>query len=34
MRQPTIAALFADKNAVPIEQAYKLATLLERPLDA
>jgi ParB family chromosome partitioning protein len=31
MRQGSIAALFPDKSAVPIEQAYKLATLLERP---
>ena len=26
-----MAGLFADKSAVPIEQAYKVATLLERP---
>jgi ParB family chromosome partitioning protein len=31
MRQPTIGPLFADKSAVPVEQAYKLASLLERP---
>jgi ParB/RepB/Spo0J family partition protein len=31
MRQGTIGALFADKSAVPIEQAYKLASLMERP---
>jgi ParB family transcriptional regulator, chromosome partitioning protein len=31
MRQTTIAPLFVDKSAVPVEQAYKLATLLERP---
>jgi hypothetical protein len=31
MRQGSIGVLFADKSAVPIEQAYKLATLLERP---
>jgi ParB family chromosome partitioning protein len=31
MRQGSIGALFADKSAVPIEQAYKLAALLERP---
>jgi ParB family chromosome partitioning protein len=31
MRQGTIGALFNDKSAVPIEQAYKLSTLLERP---
>jgi len=31
MRQGTIGPLFSDKSAVPIEQAYKLATLLERP---
>jgi ParB family transcriptional regulator, chromosome partitioning protein len=31
MRQGTIGPLFTDKSAVPIEQAYKLATLLERP---
>jgi hypothetical protein len=26
-----VAGLFADKSAVPIGQAYKVATLLERP---
>jgi ParB/RepB/Spo0J family partition protein len=31
MRQASVAGLFADKSAVPIEQAYKVATLLERP---
>jgi ParB/RepB/Spo0J family partition protein len=31
MRQGSIGALFPDRSAVPIEQAYKLATLLERP---
>lgn len=31
MRQGTIGTLFHDKSEVPIEQAYKLATLLERP---
>ncbi|MBS0380672.1 MAG: ParB/RepB/Spo0J family partition protein [Proteobacteria bacterium] len=31
MRQATIGALFADKSAVPIAQAYNLSTLLERP---
>lgn len=31
MRQTTIGPLFQDKSGVPIEQAYKLATLLERP---
>jgi ParB/RepB/Spo0J family partition protein len=31
LRQVSIAPLFEDKSAVPIEQAYKLATLLERP---
>lgn len=31
LRQTTIASLFPDKSAVPIEQAYKLASLLERP---
>jgi ParB family chromosome partitioning protein len=31
MRQGTIGVLFADKSTVPIEQAYKLSTLLERP---
>lgn len=31
MRQATIGPLFAEKSAVPVEQAYKLATLLERP---
>jgi ParB family chromosome partitioning protein len=30
MRQGSIGPLFVDKSAVPIEQAYKLATLLER----
>jgi ParB family chromosome partitioning protein len=31
MRQGSIGPLFTDKGAVPVEQAYKLATLLERP---
>jgi ParB family chromosome partitioning protein len=31
MRQGTIGALFGDKSTVPIEQAYKLCSLLERP---
>jgi len=30
VKQGAIGALFVDKSAVPIEQAYKLATLLER----
>jgi len=31
MRQGAIGSLFADKAAVPIEQTYKLASLMERP---
>lgn len=31
MRQTTISQLFPDKSAVPVEQAYKLAALLDRP---
>ena len=31
MRNATIGALFGDKSAVPVEQAYKLAALLDRP---
>jgi hypothetical protein len=31
LKQPTIAQLFTDKSAVPVEQAYKLQSLLERP---
>lgn len=31
VRHPTVAALFQDKSAVPVEQTYKLATLMERP---
>jgi ParB family chromosome partitioning protein len=31
MSHSTIGNLFADKSEVPVEQAYKLATLLERP---
>ena len=31
MRQPTLSQLFVDKSTVPVDQAYKLATLLERP---
>jgi ParB family chromosome partitioning protein len=31
MRQSSIGALFVDKSTVPVEQAYKLGALLERP---
>lgn len=31
VRHATIGVLFADKSAVPIEQSYKLATLMDRP---
>jgi ParB/RepB/Spo0J family partition protein len=31
MRQSSIGVLFGDKSTVPVEQAYKLAALLERP---
>jgi ParB/RepB/Spo0J family partition protein len=31
MRHATIGPLFADKSAVPVDQTYKLATLLDRP---
>jgi ParB family chromosome partitioning protein len=31
MRHATLAQLFADKSAVPVDAAYKLATLWERP---
>jgi len=31
MRQGSVGGLFADKSAVPIELAYKVATLMERP---
>ena len=31
LRQGSIGALFADTSTVPVEQAYKLATLMERP---
>jgi ParB family chromosome partitioning protein len=31
LRQAAIGGLFADKSLVPVEQAYKLASLLERP---
>jgi len=31
LKQATIAQLFEDKSAVPVEQAYKLAALFERP---
>jgi ParB/RepB/Spo0J family partition protein len=31
VRHPTVAALIHDKSAVPVEQTYKLATLMERP---
>ena len=31
VRHATIGALFPDKSAVPIEQSYKLATLMDRP---
>jgi ParB family chromosome partitioning protein len=31
MRQAAIAQLFPDKSAIPVDQAYKLAALFERP---
>jgi ParB family transcriptional regulator, chromosome partitioning protein len=31
MRQSSIGALFPDKSGVPVDQAYKLAVLFERP---
>jgi ParB family chromosome partitioning protein len=31
LKQTTISQLFADKSSVPVEQAYKLAALFERP---
>jgi ParB family chromosome partitioning protein len=31
LKQTTLSQLFADKSAVPVEQAYKLAALFERP---
>ena len=31
LRQGAIGGLFTDKSAIPVEQAYKLATLFERP---
>ena len=31
MRHPTLTQLFVDKSAVPVDAAYKLATLWERP---
>jgi ParB family chromosome partitioning protein len=31
MRQPAISQLFSDKSAVPVDAAYKLATLWDRP---
>jgi ParB family transcriptional regulator, chromosome partitioning protein len=31
MRQTAIAQLFPDKSAIPVDQAYKLAALFERP---
>jgi len=31
VRHPTVAALFRDKSTVPVEQTYKLATLMDRP---
>ena len=31
LRQGSIGGLFTDKSAIPVEQAYKLATLFERP---
>jgi len=31
LRQATISQLFADKSAVPVDAAYKLATLWDRP---
>lgn len=31
VRHPTIGGLFRERSAVPVEQTYKLATLMERP---
>ena len=31
MKQPPIGNLFGDRSAIPVEQAYKLASLLDRP---
>ena len=31
LKQATLASLFPDKSAVPVEPAYKLAALMERP---
>jgi len=31
MKQPTLAQLFPDKSAVPVEAAYQLTVLMERP---
>lgn len=31
MKQPTIAGLFSDKSNVPVEQAYQVAAVMERP---
>jgi ParB family chromosome partitioning protein len=31
LRQGSIGSLFADRSAVPVDQAYKLATLFDRP---
>jgi ParB family chromosome partitioning protein len=31
LKHPTIGQLFADKSAVPVEAAYQLAVLMERP---
>jgi ParB family chromosome partitioning protein len=31
LKHPTIGALFADRTQIPVEQAYKVAALMERP---
>ena len=31
LKHPAILALFPDRSVVPVEQAYKLASLMERP---
>ena len=31
LKHPGVAALFADRSEIPVEQAYKLAALMERP---
>lgn len=31
VRHPTVGGLFRDRSSVPVEQTYKLATLMERP---